>query len=270
MSHTLKKKKKKSLWLDILSVFSQKTKCTTRSAQLALTRKLWRRKNRKHSKSLQCGTAAGCTIETAFTPLPKNATDALGLPNYHSSSCFPKWPNWPKSGYSGPQNEPRQYQAFISGWQSPYRAALFYLGPGAAEVARVNRTFDPNRPAPGNWPKKSPIFPNTCPERSLVCCVGELSTDYSLSQNVKTHEESLSCESSESLQVPCKQQGVNTCKIIANWIILFFICDFQYLRWVQSFYHASCICRQNLDELGWKHKPWVNPFIPCLPLRHKM
>lgn len=33
---------------------------------------------------------------------------------------------------------------------------MFCLGPGGAEVARVNRSFDTNRPVPGNWPIKSP------------------------------------------------------------------------------------------------------------------
>lgn len=88
----------------------------------------------------------------------KTATDALAPTHYHSSSCFSKWPNWPKSVYSGPRTEPCQYQAFIPGWHSSDRAVLFYLGPGGAEVARVNRTFDPNRPAPGNWPKKISYF----------------------------------------------------------------------------------------------------------------
>lgn len=52
-------------------------------------------------------------------------------------------------------------------------------------MARVNRTFDPNRPAPGNWPKKSPIFPNTCSEWGLACCVKELCTDYSHNKNTQ-------------------------------------------------------------------------------------
>ncbi len=77
---------------------------------------------------------------------------------YHSSSCFSKWPNWPKSSYSGRTNESHQYQAFISGRQSSDTAALFCCGSGGVEVAGVNRTLDPNRPASGNWLKKSPVF----------------------------------------------------------------------------------------------------------------
>ncbi len=77
---------------------------------------------------------------------------------YHSSSCFSKWPNWPKNGYSGPQNESRQYRAFISELRQG-GSVLFCCGLGGAEVAGVNRILDPHRPAPGNWLKKPPVPP---------------------------------------------------------------------------------------------------------------
>lgn len=39
----------------------------------------------------------------------------------------------------------------------------FVMGLGEAAVAGVNRTLDPNRPAPGNWLKKSPVRPPSTP-----------------------------------------------------------------------------------------------------------
>lgn len=143
---------------------------------------------------------------------------------YQSSFCFSKWPNWPKNSYSGPQNKSRQYQAFIWGGQSSDRAALFCCVLGGAEVVRVNRTLDPNRPAPGNWRKKWPVPPNTCAEWSLTSWVEELSTDYSVIFRDL---------SPEGL---CTHGGaLIDSKVIAHGITLIIICGFQNLRLVQSF-----------------------------------
>lgn len=187
---------------------------------------------------------------------------------YHSSSCFSKWPNWPKNGYSGPQNESRQYRAFISGRQSSDRAALFCFVVVWVEQ-RWQELTEPlihiDRLQEIGW--RSRLFPPThmrWMESGLLRgrAVHRLFTKCVRGGRRETELRLLGAVTGGPRQ-PARSQKCGALidgKVIASRIILIIICGFQNLRLVQSyFYCASCICPHNLDELGWKHTPWANP-----------
>lgn len=116
-----------------------------------------------------------CWVQTTLTLLPKkNATEALILPNHHSTICFHNDPVDLKAAIPALRTSPINTGLSSQASRAQAGRSMFSLGPGGAEVARVNRSFDTNRPVPGNWPIKSPEHALN----GLACRVEELSTDY--------------------------------------------------------------------------------------------
>lgn len=207
----------------------------TAASKLSPTNKL--KKKKKHSKSLQCHTAAGWTIEKTFTSFPKNSTDAFSLPNYNSSSCFSKWPNWPKSGCSGPQKESRQYQLSSQAGRAQTRLLCFISAlveqrwqeltepliqiDRLQEIGRRNLLFSPTHALNGVWP----AVWRSCPQ--IIHAV-KIHTELEL-RIVLSHFRS--CASNNY----CKENVEPV-----NWIIVFFTCEYHYLRLVPSFFIMHC------------------------------